>query len=145
MKFAKGKSKTGGRRKGTLNKKTMRARRARRLISEADDKAIIDQVVTAAKLGADPEARRLYFRYLRSPLSSETFVGPIDDYAAPKTLEEARAMFLVLGERLAKREISVEAHDALINGIKAYLGDASAEQERRLGQLEDLVRRGEST
>jgi hypothetical protein len=50
----------------------------------------------------------------------ETFVGPID-YAAPKTVQEARAAILELGERMARREISVEAHDALINGIRTYL------------------------
>ena len=40
-------------------------------------------------------------------------------------------------------EIPLEAHDSLIAGIKAYLGDETAEQEKRLSKLEDLLRHGE--
>jgi hypothetical protein len=54
------------------------------------------------------------------------------EYAAPKTVEEARSNILDLGERLARREISVEAHDALVNGIRTYLGDKAAEQQKNL-------------
>ena len=68
----------------------------------------------------------------------------VDDYAAPKTADEARGLILELGERLAKREISVEAHDALVGGIKAYLSDKAAEQQKRLDELEDALRGGES-
>jgi hypothetical protein len=68
----------------------------------------------------------------------ETFITPIN-YTAPKTVEAARAMVLTLGERLSKREISVEAHDALVGGIKVYLTDKAAEQQRELDRLkEDL-------
>jgi hypothetical protein len=45
----KGRAKTGGRRKGSPNKGT---ERARRLISEADDKAIVDRVVREAKVNS---------------------------------------------------------------------------------------------
>jgi hypothetical protein len=91
--------------------------------------------VASAEAG-DIESRRLYFRHLRPPPPRpETFVGPID-YARPETVEAARHRILDLGGRLAKHEISLEAHDALVNGLKAYLSDKAAEQERRLQALE---------
>ena len=134
--FTKGKPKTGGRRRGTSNRGT---ERARRLISEGDDKEIVDAIVRDAK-NNDVEARRLYLRHLRPPPPRETFVGPID-YTKPKTVEEARAALLELGVRLAKHEISVELHDSLIAGIKAYLADRTVEQEERLMRIEDTLRR----
>jgi hypothetical protein len=135
MPFAKGKPRPAGagRRKGTPNHGT---ERARRLISEEADKEIVDKVIEAAKLN-DPDARRIYFRHLRPPLPRvEAFIGPID-YTAPTTPEEARVMILVLGGRLARSEISLEAHNALLDNLKAYLGDKAAEQERRLSELEN--------
>jgi hypothetical protein len=74
--FTKGKPKpaTSGRRKGTPNKGT---ERARRFISEADDKEIVDQVVRDAKVN-NPEALHVYFRHLRPPSPRpETFIGSI--------------------------------------------------------------------
>jgi hypothetical protein len=72
------------------------------------------------------------------------FVGPVD-YAAPKTVDEARAALLELGgERLARREIPIELHDALVNGIRVWLADHTVEQERRLCKLEDALRSGSS-
>ena len=70
------------------------------------------------------------------------FLEPID-YTSPQSLEEARAAFLELGQRLMNGEIPLEAHDALIAGLKAYLGDTTAEQEKRLARLEDLLHHGE--
>jgi hypothetical protein len=124
-----------GRRAGTPNR---RADRARHLISEIDDQAIVAAVIEAAKAGPG-EARALYFRFLRLPLPrSETFIGPIG-YVRPRTPEEAREKVLELGEHLAKGEISIEAHDALVGGLRIYLGDRAAEQQRQLDQLrEDL-------
>jgi hypothetical protein len=77
---------------------------------------------------------------LRPP--TPRFLTPID-YTSPQSLEEARAAFLELGQRLMNGEIPLEAHDALITGLKAYLGDTTAEQEKRLSRLEDLLRHGE--
>jgi uncharacterized protein with von Willebrand factor type A (vWA) domain len=74
-------------------------------------------------------------------MSRQTFIGPID-YTAPATPEEARAMILVLGERVARNEISVEAHEVLLNNLRAYLGDKAAEQQRTLDDLEDALRNG---
>jgi hypothetical protein len=140
-KFAKGKPRhpNAGRRKGTPNKGTTRAKR---LISEGDDKKIVDAIVAAAKLG-DIEARRVYFRHLRPPPPhSERYVEPID-YTAPKAVEEARGVILDLGERLAKGTISLEIHDALISGLKVFLADKAADQQRKLDELQEALRAGE--
>jgi hypothetical protein len=54
-----------------------------------------------------------------APSHTEAFVA-VDGYEEPKTVDEARALILKLGARRARGEISVIAHDALINGLKAY-------------------------
>jgi hypothetical protein len=116
--------------------------RAKRLVSEADDAAIVQQTVTAAKAG-DVGAARLYYTHLRPPSPRPaTYVEPID-YQAPKTVEEARTRILELGERLARGEVSFEMHNALIDNLKAYLGDKAAEQQKKLDELEEgPARRG---
>ena len=63
---------------------------------------------------------------------------------SPKTIEEARRAILELGERLAKGELPIELHDALVNGIKAYLGDRAVEQEKILARLEGSLRGGDT-
>ena len=86
-KFTKGTPKppNSGTRKGSPNKGT---ESARRLISEADDKAIVDQIVRDAKAN-NPHALQVYFRYLRPPVSRTTSVWPID-LEPPKSAQEAR-------------------------------------------------------
>jgi hypothetical protein len=140
MTFVKGQAKpaNGGRRKGTPNKRTV-AERLR--IANGPDRAIVDKVIEDARAG-DIEARRLYFRYLRPPLH-ETFLFPVD-YRAPSNAEEARALVLELGERLTKGEMSLQAHDALVGGLRAYLTDKSAEQGRQLDELEGALRGDET-
>jgi uncharacterized protein with von Willebrand factor type A (vWA) domain len=51
-------------------------------------------------------------------------------------------MILVLGERVARNEISNETHDVLLGNLSAYLGDKAAEQQRMLDDLEDAMRNG---
>jgi hypothetical protein len=57
----------------------------------------------------------------------QTCIGPIG-YSAPATTEEARAMILVLGERVARNEISIESHDVLLGNTlgrpRETFGDA---------------------
>jgi hypothetical protein len=133
--FAKGtpKPSNSGRRAGTPNKNSMRARM---LVAEARDRKIIDGVVTSAE-GGDPAARATYFRYVRpSSPRAGTFLTPID-YKVPTTVEEAHATVLELGGRLAEGKISVEAHDALVSGLRIYLAAKAADQERRLQALEE--------
>jgi hypothetical protein len=125
--------KTGGRQKGTPNKSTTR----RRLLLEAinaDDKQIIDKVIADAKDG-DDRARQLYFRFLR-PRPRGTFTPPIPNYTKPESIEAARARILELGHRLAKGEISIETHDSLIGGLRAYLSDKAVEQQHLLEEYE---------
>jgi hypothetical protein len=126
MSFAGGQPKpaNGGRKKGVRNKRTVAA------TSKAAHPDALDHLAAVMAAKDDPTITPdLRFRAAIGlaayqhpkpfPLK-ETFVGPID-YAAPKTVQQARAAILELGERMARREISVEAHDALINGIRTYL------------------------
>jgi hypothetical protein len=39
---------------------------------------------------------------------------------------------------------AIEAHDALVSGIKAFLADQTVEHEKRLAALEDALRYGEN-
>jgi hypothetical protein len=141
-KFAKGQARpaNAGRRKGTPNKATAHRRRLLEAIN-ADDKAIIDRVIADARSG-DHAARQIYFRYMRPLRRPETFLDPAD-YKTPETPEEARAMIFRLSDRLAKGEISLEMHDALVNDLRAFLGDKAVEQERLLTKLENDLRDGE--
>jgi hypothetical protein len=143
MRFAKGKPKTGGRAKGQRNRRTIEAAIAKtdalKYLSdliESDDATINREFKVRAAI-----ALAQYQQPKPAPARSETFVG-LADYVAPTTPEEARALILTLGERLARREVSVEAHDCLVNGLKTFLGDVAADQERRLADLEELVRYG---
>jgi hypothetical protein len=79
-----------------------------------------------------------------TPLRGGTLIDPTP-YTAPKTVEEARALILELGERLAKGEMPIELHDALVAGIRAYLGDRAAEQQKILDELADSLRHGEDS
>jgi hypothetical protein len=134
-----------GRKKGSRNKRTLAAQP--KTIPDAlehlaavvanDDGTVTPELKLRAAIGL-----AAYQHPKLAPLRVETFIGPID-HTAPTTPEEARAALLAPGERLARREISVEAHDALVTGIRAYLGDKAAEQERRLSELEDMMRQGE--
>jgi hypothetical protein len=134
-----------GRKKGARNKRTLAAEPKTypdalehlAKIVATDDGTITPELKVRAAIGL-----AAYQHPKPAPLRVETFIGPID-YTVPTNPEGARAALLALGERLARREISVEAHDALVNGIRAYLGDKAAEQERRLSELEDAMRQGE--
>jgi hypothetical protein len=124
MSFAQGRAKTGGRRKGSPNKGT---ERARRLISEADDRAIVDQIVRDAKAN-NPAALTLYFRYLRPPLSRTTSVWPID-LEPPKSAQEARDAIAKLTSMIARAEIDGEHGSRIIAGLEAFLSARAAELE----------------
>ncbi|HZZ21397.1 MAG TPA: hypothetical protein VFE60_01960 [Roseiarcus sp.] len=78
-----------------------------------------------------------------APTRVETFIAPVP-FAAPKTVEAAREAILELLVRLASGELSIEAFDAIVGGLKAYLGDKAAEQQKILDRLfEDAVRENE--
>ncbi len=63
--------------------------------------------------------------------------------AALAGVSPASTVILKLGARLARGEISVTAHDALVAGLKAYLSDRAAEQQKILDELADSLRHGE--
>jgi hypothetical protein len=69
MSFTKGQPKppNSGKRKGSVNKGT---ERARRLIAEGDDKIIIDKIVTDAKNGDAEGATALCPQFAASPAAS---------------------------------------------------------------------------
>jgi hypothetical protein len=143
MSFANGHAKMGGRQKGKRNKRMLDA--APRL----DALDHIEKVMATDDGTISPDVRlraatvlAAYQHSRPAPTRTETFVV-VNSYAAPKTVEEARLAILELGLLLAKGGVSVEAHDALVGGLKAYLGDKAAEQQKKLDELEAFLPRGE--
>ena len=136
-KFKKGESRpaNSGRRAGTPNKGT---ERARRLVAEDDDKIIVNQVVEAAKAG-DRSAQTVYFRYIR-PSPPAALTTPIAGYRAPGSVGEAREMILWLGSQLAEGAIGATIHDALVGGLRAYLADQAAERQKELDLLRENLK-----
>ncbi len=146
MSFARGQPRpaNAGRKKGARNKRTIAA--------EAYPDALehLTKVMTAT---TDSDPTITPDLRLRAAIGLAAYQHPkpapmyvaVDGYEEPKTVEEARTLILKLGARLARGEISVVAHDALVNGIKVYLGDKAAEQEKILARLEASLRSGESS
>ena len=138
--FAAGNKASRGKPKGARHRATVMA--ARLLDNDAAD--IIKKLVAAAKNG-EPWAIKFVAERLLPPAKLiSTFIGPID-YAEPKTPEEARTMILELGGRMARGEISIEEHIALLDNLKAYLGDKAAEQQKILDELADSLRHSENS
>ena len=135
-KFAPGNKVSRGKLPGERNRATLMAER---LLSK-DAAAAMRKIGAAAKAGEPWALKFIGERFVPLTLR-QTFIEPVD-YMAPTTPEEARATILVLGERVARGELSVEAHSVLLDNLQAYLGDKAAEQERRVSELEDIVRNG---
>jgi hypothetical protein len=123
---------------GERNRATLMAER---LLSK-DVTAAMRKIGAAVRAG-EPWALKFIGERFVPLVSRQTFIEPVD-YRAPTTPEEARAMILVLGERVARGELSIEAHAVLLDNLKAYLGDRAAEQQRMLDDLENAVRNGET-
>jgi hypothetical protein len=137
--FARGShANPSGKPKGARHKAT---RMAEQLLSK-DAAAAMRKIGAAAKAG-EPWALKFIGERFVPLVSRQTFIEPVD-YTAPTTPEEARATILVLGERVARGELSIEAHAVLLDNLKAYLGDRAAEQQRMLDDLETAVRNGET-
>ena len=135
-KFAPGNKVSRGKLPGERNRATLMAER---LLSK-DAAAAMRKIGAAAKAGEPWALKFIGERFV--PLTSrQTFIGPID-YVAPTSPEEARAMILALGERVARNELSIEAHAVLLDNLRAYLGDKAAEQQRTLDDLENAMRNG---
>ena len=115
-----------GKPKGARHRATVMAEK----LFAADTKEVVKKVVEAAKNG-ESWACKLIIERLIGPAREApglTTIGPVD-YAEPRTAAEARAMILVLGGKVARGEISVEAHDVLLGNLRAYLADRAAELE----------------
>ena len=130
-KFTKGKPKpkNSGRRKGTLNKRTL----ARKLEADADDKAISDRVIEAAKNG-DAQATLTYYRFLRPPTAK--VVGKPIDLEPPKTAQEARDGIARITSMIARTEIDGEHGGRIIAGLEAYIAARTTELEEIVKQLQ---------
>ena len=85
----KGRPKTGGRKLGTLNKRTERERRLITLI-DANDDDINRRVIEEAKTGANWQATTLYYKFLRprAPKLNSTPLNVVE----PRTVEDVRAL-----------------------------------------------------
>jgi hypothetical protein len=141
--FVNGRTKTGGRTRGVKNRRTIAAQ------ERLDALDFIEALVATDDGTISPDVRlraatvlAAYQHSRPAPTRTETFVA-VNGYAAPKTVEEARQAILDLGLLLAKGKISVEAHDALVGGLKAYLGDKAADQQKKLDELEAFLPREE--
>jgi hypothetical protein len=130
-KFTKGKPKpkNSGRRKGTLNKRTL----ARRLEADADDKAISGRVIEAAKNG-DAQATLTYYRFLRPPTAK--VVGKPIDLEPPKTAQEARDGIARITSMIARTEIDGEHGGRIIAGLEAYIAARTTELEETVKRLQ---------
>jgi hypothetical protein len=145
MPFVKGRRKTGGRTRGTRNRRTLAAQPQTHpdaLEHLAGVVASKDPLITPELKVRAAAALAQYQHSKPAGPRPETFVTPIN-FEVPRTIEEARERVLELGGHLAKGAISVELHDALIGGIRVYLSDRASEQQRRLDELEAALRSGD--
>jgi hypothetical protein len=113
--FEKGKPRppNAGRRAGTPNRRTDLERH---LISQADDRAIVDAIVVAAKAG-DHKAQELYLRYFR-PRRPRVNPTPIN-VVKPVTAEDVRSATAELLVRVLAGEVDLDAANAASALLKA--------------------------
>jgi len=112
--FSQGRAKTGGRKSGSRNKRTIAA------AARPDALAHLEKVMTSTDGTITPDLKlraAIAFAQYQHSKPAPTYVA-VDGYEEPKTVEEARTLILKLGARLANGEISVVAHDALVNGLR---------------------------
>lgn len=126
MPFAKGAPKpaASGKKKGSVNKATLAARK---LVTGADDKAIVTRVVEQAKVG-DNVAIGYYLRFLRPPVPRSTAIAPIE-LEPPTNAQEARDAIALITSMVAKGEADAVHGGAVIAGLQAYLNAKAAEFE----------------
>jgi hypothetical protein len=124
--FPKGKPRhpKAGRRRGTPNKGT---ERARKLIIESDDKIIADKVIEAAKNG-DTQATQTYYRFLRPPMPKVVAGKPID-IDTPTNAQGAREAIVKIAMMIARNEVDGEHGARVITGLQAYLDAKAADLE----------------
>ena len=129
-----------GRKRGARNRRTIEA-----AIAKTDALKFLSDLIDSEDpdIGRDLKVKAAiclagYQRARPAPVQTEMFLTPVD-YTAPTSPEEARQTVLSLGQRLARGEVSLQAHDSLVAGLKAYLGDQAMALEAQVAELESLV------
>jgi hypothetical protein len=122
--FEKGKPRypNSGRRAGTPNKSS---ERAKRLIAEGDDAAIVRQTVANAKVG-DVASQALYYRFLRPPTPKPKYIDRPVDLKPVANAKEALAQLAEIVVRVSTGELDLEGSQALVEGLKAFITAYSA-------------------
>jgi hypothetical protein len=117
--------------------------RERRLIADGDDQEIVAKVVASAKLG-DIEARRLYFRFLRSPPArGATFTPKPFELRRLATLGEASEEILRVAGVVAAGELDHDTGQLIINAVKVFAETlAGVKTEREIAAGNALANRG---
>jgi hypothetical protein len=123
-KFEKGKPRhpKAGRRKGTPNRGT---ERAKRLISAGDDNKIIGRTIAEAKAG-NIAAQAIYYRFLRPPPPRPKFIAAPVELPQVVTAKEAVAQIAAIVTRVGSGDLDLEGSQALIEGLKAFVAAHSA-------------------
>jgi hypothetical protein len=100
--------------------------RARKLITESDDKIIADKVIEAAKNG-DTQAWATYYRYIRPPAAK--VVGTPIDLKPPTTAQEARDSIASIASMIAIGAIDAEHGSRVVSALEAFLNAKAVELE----------------
>jgi hypothetical protein len=141
MTFIKGKPRPpgSGRRAGTPNQSTVRARR---LISEADDRAIVNKTLSEAKAG-NFAAMSLYYRYLRPPPPrGATFTSTPFELRAPTTLEDASEELLRIAGVVAIGGLDHATGEFLVTTIRAFVETLTGVKTEKEIALVDALKPG---
>jgi hypothetical protein len=144
MTFIKGQPRppNGGRRAGTPNRAT---ERARFLISEADDKAIVDRLVEEARAG-NIAAMGLYFRYLRAPRPSPspeaTFTPTPFELHPLTTLQEANVETPRIASAVATGTLDHGTGQFLIASLKVFVETLTGVKTEREIAAADALKPG---
>jgi hypothetical protein len=89
------------------------------LVPEADDREIVDKVVSEAKAGNF--GAMLYFRYLRPPPPRATFTPTPFDVPPLATLSDASAELLRVGAAVAMGVLDHQTGEFLVTMVKAFV------------------------
>jgi hypothetical protein len=139
MPFAKGTPRppNGGRKKGSLNRRTLEAKAKRfdaleHLIkmAQSQEEGVSNEVKLRALIAV------ANFQYSR-PTPVKQIVQPVD-VPPPTTALEARDSIARITGMLAKGEIDLDHGNAIIAGLQAYLRAKAAELEAEVDELRIL-------
>ena len=138
MPFTRGKAKTGGRRPGARNKRTLAA--------EAKPKAIdhLEMVMTSQEPTITPDLKlRAAIALAQYQNSRPTPLKPVTQpisFEPPSNAQEARDIIVSITTAIARNEVDGEHGSRVIAGLEAYLAAKAAENEKRIQALEAALR-----